>query len=51
MLRKDIVEKENSKECVVECGVVHMRNVVNDSSRQKENRSHGNADLEKDGEN
>jgi len=47
MLRKYIVEKGNSKEC----GVVHMRNVVNDSCRQKEIRSHGNADLEKDGEN
>ena len=24
------VEKDNSKECVVECGVVHVRNMVND---------------------
>ena len=45
------VEKENSKECVVECGVVCMGNMDNDSSRQKEIRSHGNVDLEKDGEN
>jgi len=45
------VEKENNKECVVECGVVRIRNMVNDSSRQTEIRSHGNVDLEKDGEN
>jgi len=28
----------NSKECDVECGVVCIRNLVNDSSRQKEIR-------------
>ena len=41
------VEKENSKEC----GVVCMRNMVNDSSRHKKIRSHGNVDFKKDGEN
>ena len=33
------MEKENSKECVVECGVVGIRNMDNDSRRQKEIRS------------
>ena len=45
------LKKENSKECVVECGVVCIRNMDSGSSRQKEIRSHGNVDLEKDGEN
>jgi len=45
------VEKENSKECVVECGIVRIRNMASDSSRQKEIGSYGNVDLEKDGEN
>jgi len=27
------VEKENSKECVVECGVVRIRNMDSDSNR------------------
>jgi len=36
------LKKDNSKECVVECGVVHIRNTENDSSRRKEIRSHGN---------
>jgi len=45
------VEKENSNECVVECGVVCSRIIDSDSSREKEIRSYGNLDLEKDGEN
>ena len=42
-LKKRIVKRE----CVVECGVVSIRNMVSDSSREKEIRSHGNVDLEK----
>jgi len=34
-----------------ECGVECIRKMDNDSSRQKTIRSHGNVDLEKDGEN
>jgi len=41
--------KKRIVQCGVECGVVHIRNTVNDSGRQKEVRSH--VDLEKDGEN
>jgi len=33
--RNCLVEKEDSKECVVECGVVCIRNMVSDSSRQR----------------
>ena len=44
-LKKRIVKS------VVECGIVCIRNMVNDSSRQKEIGSHGNVDLEKDEEN
>jgi len=44
------LKKKNSKECVVECGVVCIRNMVNDSRREKV-RTHGNVDSEKDGEN
>jgi len=29
------LKKRNSKECVVECGVVLIRNVVSDSSKWK----------------
>ena len=35
----------------MECGVVCIRNMDNDSSRQIEIRSHGNVGLQKDGEN
>jgi len=45
------VEKENSKECVMECDVVRIRNMNNDSRGQNEIRSHRNMDLEKDGGN
>jgi len=38
--------KNNSKECVVECGTACTTNTDNDSSTQKEIRSHGNVDLE-----
>jgi len=38
----------NSKECIVDCGAICIRNINNDSRRQKEVRSHGNVDLEKD---
>jgi len=43
--------KKRIAECVVECGVVCIGNMDNDSSRWKEIRSHGNVDLEKAGEN
>ena len=43
--------KENSKECVAESDIVRNRIMDNESSRQKEIRSRGNVDLEKDGEN
>jgi len=29
------VEKENSKECIMECDVLRIMNMFNDSSRQK----------------
>jgi len=45
------LKKENSKECIVECGVVRSRIMDIDSSTQEEIRSHGNVDLEKDGTN
>ena len=45
------LKKENSKDCVVECDIVSIRNIDNDSNRPKEIRSHRNVDLEKDGEN
>jgi len=45
------VEKENSKESVVGCGIVRSRITDNESSRQNEIRSHRNVDLEEDGEN
>jgi len=38
----------NSKECIVDCGAICIRNINNDSRRQKEVRSHGNVYLEKD---
>jgi len=38
----------NSKECIVDCGAICIRNINNDSRRLKEVRSHGNVYLEKD---
>jgi len=50
-LSTELTKRIVNRQWVVECGVVCIRNIDNDSNRQKEIRSHGNVDLEKDGEN